>query len=89
MSPPGRPKGEHRSAQREGNAISYLTLRFDVDAARAEAWSDALLDAGVLAVDVSDPAAGSETSTASAPASSIASDHASAQAASTSKRSVR
>ena len=63
MSPPGRPKGEHRSAQREGNAISYLTLRFDVDAARAEAWSDALLEAGALAVDVSDPAAGTAAET--------------------------
>jgi ribosomal protein L11 methyltransferase len=34
-----------------------------VDAARAEAWSDALLDAGALAVDVSDPAAGTAAET--------------------------
>lgn len=43
--------------------MGYLTLRFDVDAARAEAWSDALLDAGALAVDVSDPAAGTAAET--------------------------
>ena len=36
----------------------YLSLRFDVDAASADAWSDALLDAGALSVDVSDPHAG-------------------------------
>ena len=38
--------------------MAYQALRFDVDATRADAWSDALLDAGALAVDVSDPAAG-------------------------------
>ena len=38
--------------------MAYLSLRFDTDAAGAERWSDALLDAGALAVDVSDPAAG-------------------------------
>ncbi|MET0203721.1 MAG: 50S ribosomal protein L11 methyltransferase [Casimicrobiaceae bacterium] len=43
--------------------MSYVTLRFDVDAAHADAWSDALLDAGVLAVDVSDPAAGTPAET--------------------------
>jgi ribosomal protein L11 methyltransferase len=36
----------------------YLSLRFDVDAGAADAWSDALLDAGALSVDVSDPHAG-------------------------------
>jgi len=36
----------------------YLSLRFDVDAAAADAWSDALLEAGALSVDVSDPHAG-------------------------------
>jgi ribosomal protein L11 methyltransferase len=36
----------------------FRALRFDTDAARAERWSDALIDAGALSVDVSDPAAG-------------------------------
>ncbi len=43
--------------------MGYLSLRFDVDAAVADAWSDALLDAGALAVDVSDPAAGTPAET--------------------------
>jgi ribosomal protein L11 methyltransferase len=38
--------------------LSYIALRFDASADEAEAWSDALLDAGALSVDVSDPAAG-------------------------------
>jgi ribosomal protein L11 methyltransferase len=38
--------------------MTYLALRFDASADDAEAWSDALLAAGALAVDVSDPAAG-------------------------------
>jgi ribosomal protein L11 methyltransferase len=38
--------------------VSYIVLRFDVDACDADAWSEALLDAGALAVDVSDPHAG-------------------------------
>jgi ribosomal protein L11 methyltransferase len=33
-------------------------VRFDVEAAGADAWSDALLDAGALSVDVADPKAG-------------------------------
>jgi len=36
----------------------YRSLRFDVDAAQAETWSDALLDAGALSIDISDPHAG-------------------------------
>ena len=36
----------------------YTAVRFDAPAAQAEAWSDALLDAGALSVDVSDPFAG-------------------------------
>ena len=28
--------------------MAYLTFRFDVDAALADAWSDALIDAGAL-----------------------------------------
>jgi ribosomal protein L11 methyltransferase len=38
--------------------VSYLALRFDATETDAERWSDALLDAGALSVDVSDPAAG-------------------------------
>lgn len=40
--------------------MSYIALRFDTAAAAAEAWSDALLDAGALSVDVSDPGAGTD-----------------------------
>jgi ribosomal protein L11 methyltransferase len=39
---------------------SFTALRFDVSASGAEAWSDALLDAGALSVDVSDPFAGTD-----------------------------
>ena len=38
--------------------MSYVALRFDVEAADADAWSDALLEAGALAVDAVDPRAG-------------------------------
>jgi ribosomal protein L11 methyltransferase len=38
--------------------VSLQVLRFDADAAAADAWSDALLDAGALAVELSDPRAG-------------------------------
>lgn len=38
--------------------MSFLSLRFDTDAAGAERWSDALIAAGALSVDVSDPLAG-------------------------------
>jgi len=41
--------------------VSYIALRFDTEAAAAEAWSDALLDAGALSVDVSDPGAGTDS----------------------------
>jgi len=41
-----------------GARSSYVALRLDVDAAGADAWSDALLDAGALSVDVVDPRAG-------------------------------
>jgi ribosomal protein L11 methyltransferase len=40
--------------------MSFLALEFDADAADAERWADALLDAGALAVDTSDSHAGSE-----------------------------
>jgi ribosomal protein L11 methyltransferase len=38
--------------------VSYVALRFDVEDRDADAWSDALLEAGALSVDVSDPFAG-------------------------------
>ncbi len=38
--------------------MAFLSVRFDTDAASAERWSDALIAAGALSVDVSDPAAG-------------------------------
>jgi ribosomal protein L11 methyltransferase len=38
--------------------MSYVALRFDVDAADGDAWSDALLEAGALSVDAADPQAG-------------------------------
>lgn len=38
--------------------MSYQALWFDADAETAEDWSDALLEAGALSVDLSDPAAG-------------------------------
>jgi ribosomal protein L11 methyltransferase len=43
--------------------MSYQVLRFDSGAADADAWSDALLDAGALAVDLSDPHAGGDQET--------------------------
>ncbi len=43
--------------------MTYVALRFDVSAAEAEAWSDALIDAGALSVDVSDPFEGTERET--------------------------
>ena len=38
--------------------MSYLAVRFDVEAAQADRWSDALLEAGALSVDAADPRAG-------------------------------
>jgi ribosomal protein L11 methyltransferase len=38
--------------------VAFLAVRFDTDAVHAERWSEALIDAGALSVDVSDPAAG-------------------------------
>jgi ribosomal protein L11 methyltransferase len=38
--------------------VSYLALHFDASAADADAWADALLAAGALSVDVTDPSAG-------------------------------
>jgi len=38
--------------------MSYVALRFDADADTADAWADALLDAGALSVDIADANAG-------------------------------
>jgi ribosomal protein L11 methyltransferase len=38
--------------------MSYVALRFDADADVADAWADALLDAGALSVDIADANAG-------------------------------
>jgi ribosomal protein L11 methylase PrmA len=38
--------------------MSLTALRFDVSADDAERWSDALLDAGALSVDATDPRVG-------------------------------
>jgi len=38
--------------------VKYVALRFDVEAADADRWSDALLDAGAASVDAIDPCAG-------------------------------
>lgn len=39
---------------------SFVAVRFDVDAADGDRWSDALLAAGALSVDASDPAVGTD-----------------------------
>ena len=38
--------------------MAYCALRFDAAAGTADAWSDALLEAGALSVDIGDPEAG-------------------------------
>ncbi len=43
--------------------MHYVALRFDTEAADAEGWVDALLAAGALSVDVSDPRAGTPEET--------------------------
>jgi ribosomal protein L11 methyltransferase len=43
--------------------VSYLALIFDADAADADAWADALLEAGALSIDVADPRAGTPEET--------------------------
>jgi ribosomal protein L11 methyltransferase len=40
--------------------MPFLALLFDAEAADAERWADALLEAGALAIDTADPHAGSE-----------------------------
>ena len=44
--------------------MSFVALRFDVAAAAADRWSDALLDAGAFSVDAADPTAGSRAESA-------------------------
>jgi len=43
--------------------VSYVALRFDIDADAADALADALLDAGALSVDSADPHAGTSAET--------------------------
>jgi ribosomal protein L11 methyltransferase len=38
--------------------VSFVELRFDTVAGDADAWADALIDAGALSIDVADPQAG-------------------------------
>jgi ribosomal protein L11 methyltransferase len=38
--------------------VSYVAVRFDTEAGDADAWADALLDAGAQSIDVADPHAG-------------------------------
>ena len=44
--------------------LSFRAVRFDVDGADADRWSDALLEAGALSVDAADPHAGTHAETA-------------------------
>jgi ribosomal protein L11 methyltransferase len=44
-------------------SMSYMALRFDVEAEDADAWTDALLAAGAFAVDACDPRAGTSAET--------------------------
>jgi ribosomal protein L11 methyltransferase len=44
--------------------MPFLALNFDADAADAERWADALLDAGALAIDTADSHAGSDAEVA-------------------------
>jgi ribosomal protein L11 methyltransferase len=41
--------------------MAFLALRFDADLATAERWSDALLEAGAISVDLADSDAGGES----------------------------
>ena len=43
--------------------MAWLALRFDAAADAAEGWSDALLEAGALSVDIADPDAGTAAET--------------------------
>mgnify|MGYP006339665177 CR=1 FL=1 len=37
--------------------MTYLALRFDIDADAAEVWADALINSGALSVDIADACA--------------------------------
>ena len=43
--------------------MSHLALRFDADGDATDAWADALLDAGAMSVEVTDPGAGTADET--------------------------
>jgi len=43
--------------------VTFVAIRFDVAAADTDTWSDGLLEAGALSVDVSDPFAGTDRET--------------------------
>jgi ribosomal protein L11 methyltransferase len=43
--------------------MSYLALRFDIDADAAEVWADALMNSGALSVDIADARAGTPAET--------------------------
>jgi len=43
--------------------LSFLALRFDADGDAADGWADALLEAGALSVEVTDPCAGTADET--------------------------
>jgi ribosomal protein L11 methyltransferase len=58
-----RPRRHERTPEPRPNLVSYFGVRFDAPAAEAFAWSDALLAAGALSIDVSDPAAGTPDET--------------------------
>src|SRR5581483_12236141 len=47
-----------------GDGGGYVAVRLDAEAADADAWCDALLDAGAQSVDVADPRAGGPGETA-------------------------
>ena len=47
-----------RRSRKRGGDISYVALRFDVEANVADAWSDGLLEAGAMSVEAADPRAG-------------------------------
>ena len=50
-------------APRAPSDAAWIVVRFDADAEAAERWSDALLEAGALSVDLSDPQSGSAAET--------------------------
>ena len=57
LPPWGQRSGESRKRGGTFSAMSYMALRFDVEAEDADAWSDALLALGAFAVEACDPRA--------------------------------